>query len=229
MTLLLVAVVTTVTCVSWIWDKAEATSPVDLPAANGTPLKTVRPAVKPSPTPPPVGRVVGSTFVASNNDTMPVLSSAWSDNRENSGLSGGAAIWLTVHRNYDGGTASWGNYVAFGGLNKTVPYTNTPAGRKEAAVQTASIAVTKLYGDDVKLLGKAAHRPITVQGRPGHEVTARIVVKVPKLKETFSTIAVAVVDRGDGTADASVGDFAGSTPQWLRVWRSKVQQITVRR
>jgi hypothetical protein len=225
--LLVVAIVTTVACVSWISNKAEAISPVDLPSADGTPLKTVTPSVKPSATPPPIGRIVGSNMVASNNDTMPVLSSAWTDNTENSGLYGGAATWLTVHKNYDGKTASWGNYVAFGALDKTIAYKNTPAGRKEAAVRAASVALYKLYGKDVKILGKPTHRPITVQGRPGHELTVRIEVKVPKLKETFSTVAVAVIDRGDGTADASVGDFAGSTPQWLAVWRAKVQAITV--
>ncbi|HEU4948631.1 MAG TPA: hypothetical protein VFT31_15890 [Kribbella sp.] len=224
--LAVVAVITTVTCVSWIWNKAEAIRPVDLPSANATPIKTVNPSVKPTAAPPPVGHVVGSNLVASNNDTMPLLSSAWSDNDENSGLHGGAATWLTVHKNYDGKTASWGNYVAFGGVNKTIPYSNTPAGLKETAVQTAGMALANLYGKDVKLLGKAVHRPVTVQGRRGHELVVRVEVKVPKLKESFSTVAVTVIDRGDGTADASVGDFAGSTPQWLAIWRAKVQQIT---
>ena len=66
-----------------------------------------------------------------------------------------------------------------------------------------------------------------MRGRPGHELSVRVEIKIPKLQETFSTLAVALVDRGDGTAAISVGDFAGSTPQWLPVWRSKVQQITI--
>lgn len=227
--LLLAAVIATVTCVSWVWNKADALSPVALPSANGTPLPTVNPSARPSSTPPPQGRVIGSAMVAANNDRMPVLSSAWSDNEENSGLYGGAATWLTVHKNYDGKNATWGNYVAFGGLARTVPYANTPAGRKEAAVQAGAAALDKLYGKNVKLIGKASQRVISVRGRPGHEITVRVQVRIPQLKETFSTFAVAVVDRGDGTADASIGDFAGSTPQWLSVWRTRVQQITIQR
>jgi hypothetical protein len=173
-----------------------------------------------------MGRVVGTNMVASNNDTMPLLSSAWSDNTENTGLYGGAAIWLTVHKNYNG-TSTWGDYVAFGRLAPTIPYKNTPAGRREATVQAAAIAVGNLYSKDVKIIGKATHRTISVQGHPGHELTAKIEVKKPKLPETFSLVAVALVDRGDGTAMVSVGDFAGSTLQWLPVWRARVQAITI--
>jgi hypothetical protein len=223
--LVVVAVLTTVLSVNWIWTKADAVTPVDLPSAKGTPLKTINPSVKPTPTPPPTGKVVGSKMIAFNNDTMPMMSSAWSDNGENTGLLGGAASWLTVHKNYDGKTASWGNYVAFGGLNKKIPWVNTPAGRREAAVQAASNAIVRLYDKDVKIIGKATHRAITVNGHPGHELTAKVEIKVPKLKETFSTVVVAVIDRGDGTADVAIADIAGSTPQWLPVWRTKVSQI----
>ncbi|TDO43264.1 hypothetical protein EV643_1185 [Kribbella sp. VKM Ac-2527] len=223
--LVVVAVLTTVLSVNWIWTKADAVTPVDLPSAKGTPLKTINPSVKPTPTPPPTGKVVGSKMIAFNNDTMPMMSSAWSDNGENTGLLGGAASWLTVHKNYDGKTATWGNYVAFGGLNKKIPWVNTPAGRKEAAVQAASNAIVRLYDKDVKIIGKATHRAITVDGHPGHELTAKVEIKVPKLKETFSTVVVAVIDRGDGTADVAIADIAGSTPQWLPVWRTKVSQI----
>ncbi len=38
---------------------------------------------------------------------------------------------------------------------------------------------------------------------------------------------VAVIDRGDGTADVVVGDIAGSTPQWIAIWRAKVQEIKI--
>jgi len=38
---------------------------------------------------------------------------------------------------------------------------------------------------------------------------------------------IAVVDRGDGTAAVSIGDFAGTTPQWLPIWRSRVAQIKI--
>ena len=229
MSLLVVAVITTVWCVSWVWNKADATTPVALPSANGTPLKTINPSVKPSATPPPTGKVVGSSIIASNNDTMPILSSAWSDNYgETSGLYGGASIWLTVHKNYDG-NSSWGDYVAFGGLNKTIPFTNTPAGLREATAQAGAIAVVQLYDKNVKFIGKPTHRTISVKGHPGHEVTVKVVVNKPKLKETYSTVAVAVIDRGDGTGMVAVGDFAGSTQQWLPIWRAKVQQITFAR
>jgi hypothetical protein len=226
--LLVVAVITTVSCVSWVWNKADAITPVDLPSANGTPLKTVSPFVQPSATPPPTGKVVGSNMVASNNDTMPVLSSAWSDNYENSGLYGGASTWLTVHKNYDGNN-SWGDYVAFGGLNKTIPFKNTPAGLKEATGQAASIAIVRLYDKNVKFASLATHRAISVHGHPGHEITIKVAVSKPKLKESYSTVAVAVIDRGDGTGMVAVGDFAGSTQQWLPIWRAKVQQITFAR
>jgi hypothetical protein len=225
--LLVVGVITTVSCVSWAWNEADAsTAPVDLPSANGTPLKTVNPSVQPTTTPPPTGKVIGSNMVASNNDTMPILSSAWSDNPENSGLYGGASIWLTVHKNYDG-NHTWGNYVAFGGLNKTIPFTNTPAGLKAATGQAASIAIVQLYDKDVKFASLATHQAISVQGHRGHEVTIRVAVSKPKLKETYSTVAVSVIDRGDGTAMVAIGDFAGSTQQrWLPIWRAKVREIT---
>jgi hypothetical protein len=223
--LLVVAVTTTVSCVSWVWNEADAMTPVDLPSANGTPLKTVNPSVQPTTTPPPTGKVVGSNMVASNNDTMPILSSAWSDNFENSGLYGGASTWLTVHKNYDGNN-TWGDYVAFGALNKTIPFSNTPAGLKEATKQAASIAIVRLYGNDVKLIGKATFKAISVQGHRGHELTVKVAVSKPKLKETYSTVAVTVIDRGDGTGMVAIGDFAGSTQRWLPVWRAKVQEIT---
>jgi hypothetical protein len=221
------ALLTTGLSVNWIWDKANAVTPIALPSAKPEPLTTISPSVKPTPTPPPMGKVVGSNLVASNNDMMPLMGSAWSDNGENSGLYGGAAIWLTVHRNYDGKTASWGNYVAFGGLAKNIPYTNTPAGRKEATVQAASRAIIRLYDENVKFIGKAVHKPITVDGHPGHELSIKVVVSQPKLKETFSTVMVAVIDRGDGTADVAVGDIAGSTPKWIPVWRAKVSEIKI--
>jgi hypothetical protein len=69
------------------------------------------------------------------------------------------------------------------------------------------------------------HKAITVNGHPGHEIVAKVPVKVPKLAETFSTIMIAVVDRGDGTAAVSVADIAGSTPAWQNVWRYKVSQM----
>jgi hypothetical protein len=225
--LVVVALISTGISARWIWTKADgAIAPVDLPSANPTPMNTINPSVRPSVTPPPTGKVVGSRLIASNNDTMPLMGSAWSDYVDKTSLYGGAAIWLDVHQKYDG-TNGWGNYVAFGALNKKVSYTNTPAGRKDAAVQAASTAVVNLYGQNVKLIGKAVHRRVTVGGHPGHEITAKVEVKVPKLKETFSTLMVTLIDRGDGTADVAVADIAGSTPQWLPIWRTKVSQIQI--
>ena len=71
------------------------------------------------------------------------------------------------------------------------------------------------------------HKVITVDGHQGHEIVAKVVVKVPKLPETFSTVMIAVIDRGDGTADVLIADLAGSTPAWQNVWRYKVTQIAI--
>ncbi|TDU87054.1 hypothetical protein EV138_0571 [Kribbella voronezhensis] len=223
--LVVVALLTALWSVNWIWSKADAVTPVAVPSAKQTPLKTVNPSASPSPTPPPVGKVVGSNIVAFNNDTMPLMSSQWSDNFDRSGMLGGAATWLTVHAKYDG-KGTWGNFVSFGQLPKDVPYSNTPAGLKAAAQSAGGMALTRLYDANTKPYA-VTHRPITVAGHPGHEITARIPVKVPKLKETYSVILIAVIDRGDGTAAVSIGDIAGSTPQWLPVWRSRVAQIKI--
>jgi hypothetical protein len=218
------ALVVTGVSVNWIWQKADAVTPVTLPAANPAPMETFTPSVKPSTPPPPTGRVVGSNIVASNNDKMPLMGSAWESNQDRTALHGGAASWLTVHKEYDKGK-NWGNYVAFGGLNKAVTFTNTPAGLKDAASRAGGAAVTNLYDSTVKPYA-VTHRAITVNGHRGHEITARVPVKIPKLKETYSTILIAVIDRGDGTADVAIGDIAGSTPQWIPIWRQKVQEIT---
>ncbi|WP_238155399.1 hypothetical protein [Kribbella soli] len=206
-----------------MWTKAEAVPGVALPTV-GKPMETVSPSVKPSETPTPFGKVIGTEMVASNNDSMPNMSSAWSNTSERTGLWGGAAIWLTVHGNYDKGK-SWGNYVSFGQLPPEIAYTNTPAGLKAAAVQIGGRALVNLYDKDVQVMKGTQHKAITVNGHPGHEIVAKVVVKVPKLPETFSTIMIAVVDRGDGTAAVSIADLAGSTPAWQNVWRYKVSQI----
>jgi hypothetical protein len=225
--LVVAALAATGLSVGWVWNRADAIQPVALPTAAGKPIETVSPSVKPSETPTPFGKVLGTEMVAANNDTMPVMSSAWGNNYERTGLWGGAAVWLTVHSNYDKGK-TWGNYVAFGQLPPEIPFKNTPAGMKEAAIQIGTRALINLYDKDVQVIkGSSVHKPITVNGHPGHELTARVAVKVPKLPETFSTIMIAVVDRGDGTADVSIADLAGSTPAWQNVWRYKVSQIKV--
>ncbi|MFF0340581.1 hypothetical protein [Kribbella sp. NPDC004875] len=211
----------------WIWTKADAVTPVALPS-EGKSIATISPSAKPSSTPTPVGKVLGTEMLAANNDSMPIMSSAWSNNYERTGLWGGAAIWLTVHKNYDGKSASWGNYVAFGQLPPDIAYKNTPAGLKEAAVQIGGRAIVNLYDKDAKVLPGTTHKAISVGGHPGHEIVAKVAVKVPKLTETYSTVMIAVIDRGDGTADVSIADIAGSTPAWQNVWRYKVSQITMK-
>ena len=224
--LVLAALATTGLSVGWIWTKADAVTPVDLPSGGKSPIETVSPSVKPSETPTPVGKVLGTEMVAANNDTMPIMSSAWTNYDEYTGLSGGAAIWYTVHKNYDGKGNSWGNYAAFGQLAPDIPYANTPAGLKEAAVQAGGRAILQLYDKNAKLSG-TTHRAITVSGHPGHEITTKVAVSRPGVKETFSTVMIAVIDRGDKTADVAIADIAGSTPAWQRVWRFKVGQIKI--
>ncbi|WP_238173465.1 hypothetical protein [Kribbella speibonae] len=211
----------------WILTKAEAVTPVPLPTV-GKPMETVNPSAKPTKTPTPVGKVLGTEIVASNNDSMPIMSSAWGNTVERTGLWGGAAIWLTVHSNYVKGR-SWGNYVAFGQLPPEIPYTNTAAGRRAAAAQVGGRTLVNLYDKDTQVIkGSVVHKAITVNGHPGHEIVAKVPVKVAKLPETFSTIMIAVVDRGDGTAAVSVADLAGSTPAWQNVWRYKVSQMKLK-
>ncbi|WBQ02681.1 hypothetical protein [Kribbella sp. CA-293567] len=222
------ALVVTGLSVQWIWDKADAVTPVSLPSANSTPLATVSPSAIPTKPPPPRGRVVGASIVAFNNDTMPLLTSAWRDNggTDRIGLLGGASAWLTVHDKYDG-KKSWGNYVAFGGLGEKVKYVNTPAGRKAATIQAATTALVELYDQNVQFIGKAVHTPGTVAGHPSHELSIKVVVKIPKLAETFSNVLVTVIDRGDGTAAVAIGDIAGSTSEQVADWRAKVQEIKI--
>lgn len=225
--LVVAALAATGLSVGWVWDKAQAMTPVPLPTV-GKPMETVSPSVKPSETPTPNGKVLGTEILAANNDSMPIMSSAWSNTYERTGLVGGAAVWLTVHNNYNGKGSSWGNYSAFGQLPPDITYQSTAAGLKQAAIQIGGRALTNLYDKDVQVIkGSATHKPITVNGHPGHELTAKVVVKVPKLAETYSMIMIAVLDRGDGTADVAIADLAGSTPAWQNVWRYKVSQIKI--
>ncbi|MEV6284872.1 hypothetical protein [Kribbella sp. NPDC051770] len=222
--LVLVAVLITGFSVSWLWTNASAVSPVDVPAGTAGGVKTISPSLRPSPTPTPEGRVIGGLFYNGLDDTMPVMSAAWEAQGDRTGLAAGAGSTIAVHKEYDGDD-DWVNYVSFGQLPKSVAFTNTPAGLKDATIKAASTALVQLYDPNVKLIGKATHRPLTVDGHVGHELTIKVDVRKPKLPETYSTVMVAVVDRGDGTAVVSVADIAGSTPQWLPVWRTKVSQI----
>jgi hypothetical protein len=225
--LVVAALATTGISVGWIWTKADAVTPVTMPSGGQKPMETVDPSAKPSETPTPTGKVLGTEMVADNKDTMPIMSSAWTSEYDRIGLWGGTAIWFTVHANYDGKKGTWGNYVAFGQLPPQIPYVNTAAGRRAAAGQAGSRAVASLYDKDAKV-SAVTHKAITVDGHPGHEITARIAINQPPLKETFSTIMIALIDRGDGkTAAVSIADIAGSTPAWQNVWRYKVSQIKI--
>lgn len=226
MVLVVAALAATGLSAGWVWDKADALTPVALPSA-GKPLETVNPSGKPTKTQTPYGKVIGTEMVASNTDTMPIMSSAWGNSYERTGLWGGAAIWLTIHKNYDGKGASWGNYTAFGQLPPDIAYKNTPAGLRQAAADVGARAVTNLYDKNAQIMKGTTHKALSVNGHPGHEIVAKVVVKVPKLAETYSTVMIAVIDRGDGTADVSVADIAGSTPAWQNVWRTKVSQIKI--
>ncbi len=224
--LVVAALTATALSVGWIWTRADAVMPVSLPTGNPG-FTTVSPSVKPTPTPPPRGQVLGAQIVAANKDTMPIMGSAWTTTGERSGQFGGAAIWLTVHDNYNA-QADWGNFVSFGQLTPTFKVTSTPTGLKAAATQAGARAISGLYGEK-STITNVTHRAITVDGHKGHEITARIAVSAPKLKETFSTILIAVIDRGDGTAAVSIGDIAGSTPTWIPIWRTKVSEIKINR
>ncbi|MGW1345448.1 hypothetical protein ACWCOV_30675 [Kribbella sp. NPDC002412] len=221
------ALATTGISVGWIWTKADAVTPVALPTGGQTPMETVDPSAKPSETPTPTGKVLGTLMVAGNKDSMPIMSSAWTSEFDRTGLTGGTAIWFTVHPNYDGKKNSWGNFVAFGQLPPQVPYVNTAAGRRAAASKVGGRVIVELYTKDAKV-SAVTHKAITVDGHPGHEITARVAVNQPPLKETFSTVMIAVIDRGDNkTAAVSIADIAGSTPAWQNVWRYKVGQIKI--
>jgi hypothetical protein len=224
LSLVLVAVLTTVFSVSWLWSNAQAVSPVDVPAGSAGDVKTITPSLSPSPTPTPEGRVVGGMFYNATMDTMPMMSSAWKSRDDPTGSTGGRGSYLSVHENYSG-KDDWVNYVSFGSLSKDIAFTNTPAGLKDATIKAATTALVRLYDPNVKLIGKATHRPLSVNGHAGHELTIKVDVRKPKLPETYSTVMVAVVDRGDGTAVVSVADIAGSTPQWLPAWRTNVSKI----
>ncbi|MEV5962608.1 hypothetical protein AB0L70_12645 [Kribbella sp. NPDC051952] len=225
--LVLAALATTGLSVGWIWNKADAVTPVSLPSAGQAPIETISPSLKPSKTPEPEGKVIGTEMVAANTDTMPIMSAAWTNYYEQAGLVGSASIWFTVHKNYDGKKHDWGNVTVFGQLPADIPYTNTAAGLRAAASEAGARAIVDIYTKDAKVLPGTTHKTLSVGGHPGHEIVAQVAINQPGVKETSSTVMIAVIDRGNGTADVSVADIAGSTPAWKDVWRYKVSQIKI--
>lgn len=225
--MLVAAALATILVVSWIWTKTDELTPVSLPSAKGTPLETLDPSAKPTIPPDPEGKYVGSFMVAWNNDKMAGMSSAWKADFNRISLYGGTGLWLTVHTKYNG-KSDWGNYVAFGGLPKNIVYKPTPAGMREAAAQVGGRMVNRLYPANKKPVPtNIVHKAYMANGHRVHEITARLPVKEPGLKETYSIIAMAVIDRGDGTAMVSIADLCGSTPQWLTVWRQRIAKVII--
>ncbi|MFC0624415.1 hypothetical protein [Kribbella deserti] len=225
--MLVAALVATVLVVSWIWNKTDALTPISLPSANGKPLETISPSAKPEktlPPPEPVGKYVGAFMVATNGDKMPGMSSAWKEDHNRIGLYGGIGLWLTVHPKYNG-SSDFGNHVGFGALPKEIAYKPTPAGLRSAAAHVGGRLINRLYhGQNLKPTN-VVHKPMMVNGHRAHEITARVPINEPQLKETFAIIAITVVDKGDGTAMVAIADLCGSTPQWLTVWRQRVTKM----
>jgi len=216
----------------WIWNKADALTPVDLPSANGTPLETVNPSAKPSPKPtpppPPKGTIDGAFMVDYKGDRMPIMAAPWRKEKYEPITLGGVAQWLDVHVKYDG-QSSWGNLAGFGLFDPENTTYKGKASLNYASRLVGGRMLNRFYqGKPVPIKSTVKHRDLTINGHPAHELIARIPVKQPKLKETYSQLAIIVIDRGDGTAVAAYGDFSGTTAaRWLPIWRQHVAKIQI--
>jgi hypothetical protein len=217
--IVLVALVTTAFTANWIRTKADALTPVDIPAAVPTPLKTVRPEGYLEP------KIEGGFMINTLGDKMPVMPRPPWTNYVDQVTFRGVAVWVTVHENYDGKKNTWGNVVGFGMFQPKEPYKDL----RNAAALVGGRMINQLYNDPklAPIKGSVKHRDLTVSGHKAHEILARVPIKKPKLNETFSTLAILVVDRGDRTLAVSYGDFAGSTPQWVSAWREHVAKIEI--
>ncbi|HEY3000964.1 MAG TPA: hypothetical protein VGJ44_01330 [Kribbellaceae bacterium] len=227
----LAAVLVTASSTFWIWNRADALTPVDLPSANATPLETVTPSAKPLP--PPDGHLRDGVITNGKGDKMPALPAPrWKQEWDQIAL-GGVAQWMTVHKNYDGKGSTWGDLVGFGIFDPSSDdkwtYSNKPADLKYASQLVGGRMITRLYkGKAQPIKGTVKHRALVVDGHPAHEVIARVPVREAKLAETYSQLAIVVIDRGDGSAAVAYGDFAGtSAAHWLAVWRQHVLKITI--
>lgn len=221
---MLVVVLTTV----WFVDTTDDLTPVALPTAAGTPLTTVTPSAKPTGPPPPQGRYTPAFLISFTGDKMPTMPAPqWGQDFARHGSVGGAGQWMTVHPKFDG-TTDWGNGVEFGGVSTRAGYTG-PAKLRAAASYHGEQLLARSYDGAKTVPFAIKHRTLTVGGHQAHEITAKVPVKQPKLTETHSIIAITVIDRGDGSAVVAIGDFAGSTPQWLSTWRQQVAKIQITR
>lgn len=219
---MLAAIATTAFTTNWIWNKVDALTPVELPSA-GAPLPTV------SPDTGARARVENGLLYNTLGDTMPVLPMPpWTSGSDPLGYRG-VGLWLTVHVRYDGKN-TWANTVTFGNYQPRQSYRGTPAGIRKAAITVGSRMIEVFYrGSALPIKGSVTHRDFLVDGHRAHELVARVPVSEPGLHETTSIIAIAVIDRGDGTAAVVTGDFAGSRPQWLSVWRQAVAEVAINR
>lgn len=217
--IVLAALVTTAFTANWIRTKADALTPVDIPAAVSTPLKTVSPEGYLEP------KIEGGFMINTLGDKMPVMPKPPWTNYVDQVTFRGVAVWVTVHENYDGKKNTWGNVVGFGMFQPKEPYKDL----RNAAALVGGRMINQLYNDPklAPIKGSVKHRDLTVDGHKAHEILARVPIKKPKLNETFSTLAILVVDRGDRTLAVSYGDFAGSTPQWVTAWREHVAKIEI--
>jgi hypothetical protein len=231
--ILVVSLLTTAAVVAWIWNRADAVTPVDLPSAAGSPLPSVNPSVKPTtppPPPPPQGRYQGGFLISHVGDRMPGMPGAWKgEPNDGLGLRGAALEQYVVHKD-SAGEGIWFNYISFGTLNTVIrnEYKGT-ANLRPVTPRQAGIVMGRTFDEGTKPTS-ITRRPLTVAGRQAFEVVGRIAVKEKKVPgERFSLIAVTLVDRGDGTAAVAAAVFAGSQAAWLNVWRKQVQKIQIAR
>jgi hypothetical protein len=162
-------------------------------------------------------------------DTMPLMPAPpWGQSSDPITYRG-LGFWMDVHVKYDGAN-TWGNAVFFGIFQPEEPYTSTPAGIRKTATLVGGRILNRIYdGKVVPIKSTVKHRPLTVDGHRAHEITARVPIKQAQLAETFSTLGMIVIDRGDGTAAVSATVISGSTTaKWLPIWREHVAQIKIR-
>lgn len=231
--IVVVSLLTTAAVVAWIWNKADAVTPVDLPSAAGSPLPTVNPSVKPStppPPPPPEGKYLGGFLINHLGDRMPSMPGAWTGEPDDGmGVRGAALEQMAVYKDASG-KAIWSNVISLGTLNDVIrnEYRGS-ANLRAVTPRQAGIVMGRLYGEKARATG-ITRRSLKVAGHQAFEVTGRIPVSEAKVpRERFSILAVTLIDRGDGTAAAAVAAFAGTQPAWLNVWRKQVLKIQIAR
>ena len=196
-------------------------TPVDLPSA-GKPLETVDPQGFLEP------KVADGKMVNTLGDTMPLMPAPpWGQSSDPITYRG-LGFWMDVHVKYDG-TNTWGNAVFFGIFQPEEPYASTPAGIRKTATLVGGRILNRIYdGKVVPIKSTVKHRRLTIDGHRAHEITARVPIKKAQLAETFSTLGMIVIDRGDGTAAVSATVISGSTTaKWLPIWREHVAQIKI--